>query len=67
MNSIWIARDKEGTLYVYKEKPKRGLDMWLDAAHYEFGGTSKELNPNWFTDLRWEDEPIELVIKGKED
>ncbi len=67
MNSIWIARDKDGRLYAYKTRPKRSQDMWIDMAYYERGGTSRELNPAWLPEVTWENSPIELVIKEKED
>lgn len=67
MKSIWIARDKNGDLYAYKTRPKRSQDIWIDMAHYERGGTSKKLSLYWFPELTWQDEPIELTIKEKED
>lgn len=31
MNSIWIARDKDGSLIAYKEKPEwdTGMNCWI--------------------------------------
>lgn len=65
MKSIWIARDFDGHLYAYKEKPVRGTYVWdrrKDDTYYVC-----ELDGDWFSELTWEDEPIELVIKEKED
>lgn len=25
---LWVARDEEGELYIYKHKPKKDLDFW---------------------------------------
>lgn len=65
MNSIWIARDFYGNLYAYKEKPVKDKHIWnkrKDDTSYVC-----ELDDDWFPGLRWQDEPIELVIKEKED
>lgn len=62
MNSIWIARDKDGTLYVHNRKPKRNAfnGIWLnngDDRSYEV------LDGDWFPEVTWENSPIELVPK----
>ena len=64
MNSIWIARDKDGTLCAYNQKPDRyAFDgIWLtengNDRNYEV------LNDDWLPEVRWEDqEPRELVLK----
>lgn len=61
MNSIWIARDKYGALCVSSEKPVRGNGCWdmRDGVYIS--------DSDWFPDLTWNDEPLELVLKGKED
>lgn len=65
MNSIWIARDEDGVLCAFSVKPERDIlsHSWvvLDDAQ----GVC--IPDDWFPGLKWEDEPIELVIKGKED
>lgn len=62
MNSIWIARDKDGTLYVHIRKPKRDTfnGIWVnngDNRSYEV------LDGDWFPEVTWENSPIELVPK----
>lgn len=65
MNSIWIARDKNGVIAAYLSKPVRDdlSDSWVtdDGAHCCC------IYSDWFPNLTWESEPIELVIKEKED
>lgn len=67
MKSIWIARDKNGILWATVNKPVRHkvVDMW----EVEDGIPSdySRLQEDWFPQLTWQDEPIELVTKEKED
>lgn len=65
MNSIWIARDYYGHLYAYKEKPVKDTHGWNKRKGDIYYVC--ELDDDWFPCLHWWDEPIELVIKGKED
>lgn len=63
MNSIWIARDASGMLCAFREKPHRAEydEYWITASDYDYS----TLREDWFPDLTWEDEPIELVVKTK--
>ena len=58
---MWIARDKDGELTLFSNKPHRYTEVWWND---EFNDTMI-LNQNMFPNLTWEDEPIEveLVIK----
>lgn len=67
MNSIWIARDKNGRLNAFTEKPQRDETHWKPSTDYLTCFDWNELEESWFPELNWEDEPIELVIKEKED
>ena len=62
----WIARDDDGLLCVYKEKPtKDDYDGWNDSA---FSFASLWAFDNLFQFIKWEDdEPysIEELLKGK--
>lgn len=66
MNSIWIARDKDGSLFASKRKPVRVSckEYWSVADTLD---CFCELESHWFPELTWESEPIELVIKVKEE
>lgn len=59
---MWVARDKDGTLYLYNEKPyKRGHCWHCDDLDYF---AIEELLP----EVNWEDEEpteVELIIKKK--
>lgn len=63
MNSIWIARDMDNSLFAYEQEPFRDSNEWMNK---ELFLESAQLPEGWFPDLRWEDEPIELVAKEKE-
>ena len=65
MKSLWIARDKNGSLFAYKHKPTRANDFWYDDNGFN-SEIGNKLPDDWFPYLRWEDEPVELVVKAKE-
>lgn len=54
---MWVARDKDGGLAVYREKPIRDARNWSCDRK-----VSCEWRPLWFgfDDLKWEDEPLEI-------
>lgn len=62
---MWIARDKDGSLWLFENKPVRKNCNWnhpnLD--FMKISDTTGQLLPK----LKWEDEPIEvdLLPKGK--
>lgn len=71
---LWVARDKDGKLYIYKHKPKRGYKFYWTvyddrSLHFESEcidiESSEILFPNIgdyfdFSSMRWEDEPKQL-------
>ena len=48
---VWIARDKDGDLYLYNEKPEKQEDCW----DLLFGRYTNLLE-NTFNEVKWEDE-----------
>ena len=57
----WIARDKNGCLYAYASKPKKGIIMW------ESDGSMIPFD-HLFQFIKWEDEEpysIEELLKGE--
>ena len=56
---LLVARDGNGKLYLYNEKPKyyNNLEAWF------VGGICSKLDNNFFPDLTWEDEPIEVELR----
>lgn len=73
--NLWVARDKDGKLYIYKHKPKRGYKFYWTvyddrSLHFESEcidiESSEILFPNIedyfdFSQVKWEDnEPKQL-------
>lgn len=67
MKSIWIARDKDGSLFMYRKKPERRDDLFhpIDGSFLEID----EENEIKFNDVTWENSPVEcrIIINKKEE
>ena len=51
-DSGYIARDKNGSLYLYTNKPEKNVNIWCDGED-----VVTYLLPNsWFSFIKWEDE-----------
>ncbi len=61
--TYWMGRDKNGEVYMYAKKPKKGAESWYSDFQYcHVGGLEKES----FPDVTWDDEePVEVVITPK--
>lgn len=58
---MWIARDKNGELWLHKEKPKKLIDIWCSDGDSEWVPL---LDKSLFSEVQWSDpEPRELVLK----
>ena len=66
---FFVARDKDGKLWLYLGKPKRRCYSFLNsngaigsfmANEYHF--IDFGLSPDDFKDLEWEDEPVEVFL-----
>ena len=66
---FYVARDKNGLLYLYVGKPERsyytfvchsGACVCLIEKEYDFKKFG--LNQDDFKDLKWEDEPVEVFV-----
>lgn len=58
---MWIARDKDGLLYLFKDMPIKYENVWNSHRNQIF------LGYNLFPEVKWEDEEpteVELVIKN---
>lgn len=57
-NKLWIARNANGSLFMYEKKPRRCHDLktWQS-------GRFCQMPKHLFPDLTWEDEPIEVEIR----
>ena len=54
---MWIARNRDGSLYAYTAEPKRQERI------FAFGGDLLRLSAMEYLDVTWENSPVELVIK----
>ena len=71
INSVkfYVARDKNGFIYLYIGKPKR-RDGWFVGSYRERSVAILDendfkmvgLNQDDFKDLKWEDEPVEVFL-----
>ena len=55
---LWVARDKNGFLFAYEDKPKRcdNQKEWL-------GCFFSSMKNSYFPNLTWKDEPIEVELR----
>ena len=62
---MWIARDKDGTLGIYINKPVKAIDSWSPlTANEDYSVIKTDL----FPEVKWnDDEPRELVLKPIKD
>ena len=67
---MWIARDKNGTLWLYIDRPiwSSIFERWeVDIEKSLLGSFGHmEIDGDLFPDLEWEDEPIEVELIKKE-
>lgn len=64
-NRFWVARDEDGALWLYKEKPERSEKAGVFIARKN-GNVSlgmELLDERMFGELEWEDEPMEVEMK----
>lgn len=61
---MWIARDKDGSVYLFIYKPTRGMRAWFTNFPSNWSVLSEKAVKMILKgrDLKWEDEPIELNI-----
>ena len=55
---LWVARDKNGFLLAYEDKPER-----CDNQKEWIGRFSNSMKNSYFPELKWEDEPIEIELQ----
>ena len=63
MKSIWLARDKNGELWGYLDKPIRGEEIFK--IYGEDMGFS--IIDNLFPEITWENSPVEFIKKEMEE
>lgn len=58
---MWIARDKNGELWLHKERPVKWLIAWCSVGDTELLSL---VDKSFFSEVQWSDnEPRELVLK----
>ena len=56
----WVAREKNGALFLYYEKPKKSKSYWTNSNTFNSLVLPKEAFPN----VKWEDnEPTRVCIR----
>lgn len=68
---FYVARDKNDNLWIYLGKPIRGANMFQGNYDNSFILTKNNLkslglNEKDYTDLKWEDDPVEVFITLKD-
>lgn len=68
---MWVARDKDGCLWLYIYKPIRSkTNYWWEVDEQNTPLDEDDclmIDIELFPDLRWEDEPIEVELVRKEE
>lgn len=60
--TYWIARDKDGILYLWKEKPTRVNERgWFNTEKGHLGQVG-DLNPSDFPEITWKNSPVKCKI-----
>lgn len=56
----WVAREKNGALFLFCEKPKKSKSYWINSNTFNSLVLPKEASPN----VKWEDnEPTRVYIR----
>lgn len=64
---FYVARDKDGVIYLYMGKPVRELSEFLPCHYGKLIKSSRHfskygLNEDDYNYLKWEDEPVEVFL-----
>ena len=57
---MFIARDKDGHLYLFNELPKKGAECWW--AESGLDGTYLRLDDSLYPEVSWESEPLRVIL-----
>ena len=64
MNGFYVARDKNGKLFLYNHYPNRQEKSWFPQPEASFGQTWMEIDKDMFPLLKWEDDPVAVIVFG---
>ena len=60
---MWLARDKDETLWLFTYKPRKGEEEWESTNFYNKNFTCMILNGSLFPEVKWSDEePTKVKI-----
>ena len=64
---FYVARDKNGELFLYMSKPFRGIERFHECQNGciitgDNNFCNFDLNKNNFDNLKWEDKPVEVFL-----
>lgn len=57
---MYVARDKDSQLYLFKDAPLRGKECWWAEAGVD--GTYLRLDTALFPEVTWESEPLPVSL-----
>lgn len=60
MKKFWIARDKDGRLYLYTLRPVRINEKGYFRSNFEL-----RIDSDLFSEVTWENSPVEVELKIK--
>lgn len=60
-NGVWIARDKNGNLAIFDDKPELDDNEWFNSRPFE--GEYSCINKEMFPEITFENSPKQLIIK----
>lgn len=64
----WIARDKDGILCIYRHKPSKDKEVWVENPQDKGLDDMHVIPKDYFPEVKWEDkEPRELILKPIKD
>lgn len=71
---FYVARDKDGSLFLHIGKPIRSETEFYSKLYYnnvefycpDYGFGVFSLNENDYADLKWENEPVEVFVNMKD-
>lgn len=61
---IWIARDEDGSLYVYASKPKKCKDYNTQLGEFRCNATCEmmKLPSSWYKNVKFKNSPVFVPI-----
>lgn len=65
---MWIARDKDGRIHLFYDKPKRTGSFWLNRGYNVFHSLTGnkgqvEIDDYLYPEITFENSPKELIVK----